>query len=371
LTLLRGKFFTVKIPFRTTIFTKGGRVWCTKLIFDLQKCLASSVEISAVDGECTIDVKFKDAEHFQRLSSQLAGRQLSKESNNEPTETPIVLRGPELREKIEERLATKISADIDEDGAGEIQIFFGSIEELERIRRLILGKPPLDQKHQSGRLEASKTNFAVTGVSQEWITHHNFPHSNPWWADPRDFTHDPMVQNAARLYEDAQAVRATREKTRRIQSFCLCALLVIAYFIFISWLGSPTSDSRGDTGDYRVTFGLWGSPFLLLAMIPVFLFRGKWARDKPFVEFGKVARQLRQRSHDDYRIWLSTLSTSDPGLYSQILTWEQNEEMLRIQRGVLAASQAAAAASQAAAVAARTNAENTTAIRNQIKYGHE
>ena len=58
--------------------------------------------------------------------------------------------------------------------------------------------------------------------------------------------------------------------------------------------------------------------------------------------------------------------------------WEQNEEILRIQRGVLAASQAAAAASQAAAAAsqaaaaaARTNAENTTAIRNQIKYGRE
>ncbi len=338
---------------------KKGFLWRIRITIVLEKYLVSPVYISFEGGRGNIEVKYKNAEHFQKVSSQLAGLNSNQELNDEATQTLNVSHGPELRGKIETRLATKVSGETNhKDGGGVIQIFFGSREELERICRIILGVRPPNQLVRQGDGEFPKLDLDDPEVQREWLWKIFAPYSNPWWTDPRDFAHDQLTRKAAQEWFEGQCIRDIRRPKRRRQAFVFCVFLVLIYFAFSAFIGWMEP--------------LWGSPLLiLLLVISLKKFRRNWAEEHPYQDFYKLKKQLRQRSADDYRTWFASLSTSDPGLYSQILTWEQNEEMLRIQRGVLAASQAAAAASQAAAAAARTNAANTTAIRNQIKYGRE
>jgi hypothetical protein len=346
---------------------KNGYWWRIRAFGHLEKFLHSKVSIQF--GVGAIVVKFKDAEHFQKISSQLAGLQPINESPNEPNQSHNVLPGPQLREKIQERLATKITGNSDnQDGTGIIQIHFNGSDELERIYRTILGKPPLDEVFQYGKYEFPRPDLDEPQMQKQWLSKLFIPYSNPWWTDPRDFIQDQMTRNTAQLWFQGHCVRHLRRRKRRYQAIFFSPLLIIAYLKFTSWLGG-ISDSGTS---YTEPIALWGSPLLLIALL-LFTgrFRRKWANEAPFAEFQSAKKKLYKRSEDDYRDWRSSLRAIDPDLYFQILSWEQKEEMIRQNNEMIRQNQEILRLQQIATAAAQTNAQNTTAIRNQIRYGRE
>ncbi len=336
---------------------KNGYWWRIRASVELEKFLQTKVSIQY--GVGTIVVKFKDVEHFQKISSQLAGLQPIDESPDEPTQSHNVLPGPQLRQKIQERLATKITGNSDaQDGTGIIQIHFNGSDELERICRTILGKPPLHQVFQYGKYEFPRLDLDDPQMQKEWLSKLFIPYSNPWWTDPRDFTQDQMTRNAGQLWFQGQCIRNIRRPKRRRQALAFSASFVLIYFAFAAWIGWMEP--------------LWGLPLLILFfVISLKDFRRKWAYEAPYAEFQSAKKKLYKRSENDYRDWRSSLRAIDPDLYFQILSWEQKEEMIRQNNEMIRQNQEILRLQQIATAAAQTNAQNTTAIRNQIRYGRE
>jgi hypothetical protein len=101
------------------------------------------------------------------------------------------------------------------------------------------------------------------------------------------------------------------------------------------------------------------------------VYRRNWAEKAPYTQFYRLKRELEERSRNDYRVWLDELRLSNPDLFFQINVWSQNERAIEIQTRTMIAAQRAASAAERAAVAAQQNEQNTRAIRNQIRNGHE
>lgn len=211
-------------------------------------------------------------------------------------------------------------------------------------------------------------------TQQAWLWPAVETYSNPWWTDPRDFTQDELARTAAQKWFEGQCLRNVRRRVRRRQALFLCAVMctavVLSYLAFDSWIGESDGDGLDKT--LLLIVALPGSGVFLPLLWGLYVgFRRNWAETYPYMEFRNLKRQLKERSIDDYRTWLSELRTTEPDLFFQIMTWSQNENALQIQRKTLRAAQRAAFAAESAANAAWANERSTQAIRNQIKYGHE
>ncbi len=211
-------------------------------------------------------------------------------------------------------------------------------------------------------------DFDDPWVQREWLLRVFVPYSNPWWSDPRDLVNDQMARDAAQRLFEGQCVRDFRRKRRRRQALSICVLLVGLYVYLVRWLGG----SSDPESDLTTMFALGGLPFLLLVLYVLFAcYRRSWAEKAPYTQFYILKRELEERSRNDYRVWLDELRLSNPDLFFQINVWSQNERAIEIQTRTMIAAQRAASAAERAAVAAQQNEQNTRAIRNQIRNGHE
>lgn len=180
--------------------------------------------------------------------------------------------------------------------------------------------------------------------------------SNPFWSDDHVWSSDPTGRLCAECLVAGSQLRSIR---RRIAWLIGILYVIVEIFVVISWSSSIDwyFPENGPLTSWVIALFL--GQFLIAPILV------SWVA-APLRVYRKLAETISLESRQRYESWKATLPRLDPTLYSQVLTWEQNETILEAQNRLARAAERAALAARENIEYSKQTARNTSAIRDNL-----